>query len=488
MLYGQTTHPYVSLCLHDVPQTKQNDGAVPQRKGKNVQSESMGLTVAKFGGTSLADAQAIRRSTEVSYRQQGLGIIVVSATKETTDHITHLAQAAQGETWSSAEKIFQTIESRHLQMAEELAVNDQTRLQIQQLLGEAQELARGIYYLKDCSPSVLDSLLSIGERLSSRLVAAVAREFFERPVEWLDVREVLKTDDQFGRAWPILPEIARLCSAKLQDKLCRGTVFVTQGFIGCSQGGQTTTLGRGGSDYSAALLAEAVGADELQIWTDVNGVATTDPRICPSAHTLSELSFVEAAELATFGAKVLHPSTVWPAMRKNIPIFVGTSFDSQQPGTWIRKTTSTSPAIRAIALREQQSILTITTPHMVSAHGFLSHIFQVFTRHKISVDLVSTSEVSVSVTADESTLDNRQLLDELSEIGTIVTENGQGLVSLIGSHINQTPGLAGQILGAISHINIRLLCSGASAHNFCLLMDSQKAREVVQLLHQKFLS
>ena len=263
---------------------------------------------------------------------------------------------------------------------------------------------------------------------------------------------------------------------------------MTQGFIGRNAQGQTTTLGRGGSDYSAALLAEGVGASVLQIWTDMPGVATTDPRICPKARPLEELSFAEAAELATFGAKILHPTTVWPAMRKDIPIFVGTSLIAgEQQGTWIRRAASKEPVVRAIALRERQSLLTLSTPRMVSSYGFLYDIFRIFKQHKISVDLVSTSEISVSITVGEAILDNHGLTRDLSCLGQVKMEGGLALISLIGNRINRTPGLGVQVLTAASPANIRLLCCGASQHNFCFLVNASYARQVVQSLHQKFL-
>ena len=435
----------------------------------------------------MANAQAIRRSAQVARRQKGLGILVVSATAGTTERILQLAHVAEQKTWNEAKEILLAIESQHHQIAEELHIDVPTRSRIEKLLRKAKDLAKRIYDLRDCPPSVLDSLLSIGERISSTLMTPVLREVFDRPIKWLDIREILKTDEQFGRALPLLSEISNLCSRSLCPQLAQGTIFVTQGFIGSTQKGLTTTLGRGGSDYSAALLAEGIEANELQIWTDVAGVSSTDPKICPTAHLLKELSFSEAAELATFGAKILHPTTVWPTMRKNIPIFVGNSFDCESSGTWIRQTTRSGPVIRAIALRENQSILTLSTPRMVSLHGFLHDIFYVFKKHKTSVDLVSTSEISVSITVEEDILKKKKLIEELSLLGQVKMEGGYGLVSLIGNRINQIPGMGAKILEVISHINIRLICSGASQHNFCFLVDSSEAKKAVRELHQRFL-
>ena len=449
----------------------------------------MGLIVAKFGGSSLADGPSIRRSITLAKEQKDLGILVVSATAGTTDEIVGVARALGRKGGrEEALEIFDRIGRRHRTLGEELGVVDgEIPEKMEAILAQGDELIREAAPGPPCPPSTLDALLSVGEGLCSLLVAGAAREVFDRPVEWFDVREVLKTDTGFGRALPLLPEISILCSLKLKAPLREGKVFVTQGFVGSTLEGETTTLGRGGSDYSAALLAEGVEAGELQIWTDVSGVATTDPRICPGAQGLAELSFEEAAELATFGAKVLHPSTVWPAMRKNIPIFVGNSLGGENRGTWVRRQTSHRPLIRAMALRERQSILTLSTPRMVSTYGYLHDIFAAFKKHKVSVDLVSTSEVSVSITVEDELLEDEALIRDLSLLGKVNVERGYALVSLIGNQINYTAGLAARILSSISSVNIRLLCSGAGQHNFSFLVDSDRGRDVLQKLHAQFL-
>ncbi|MCY4643451.1 MAG: lysine-sensitive aspartokinase 3 [Bacteriovoracales bacterium] len=453
----------------------------------------MGLIVAKFGGTSLGDGPAITRSLALAEKQEGLGLLVVSATAGTTDRIASLIQLPLGEGgWARALEILGEIGERHHLLARNLGTTDRETLErLDKIVEEGRTvLKKGKALGEDLSPWAKDALLSMGELLSSTLVAAQARKIFHRPVEWLDVREVLKTDERFGRALPLLSEISLRCSVRLKDPLGEGRIFVTQGFVGSTLEGQTTTLGRGGSDYSAALLAEGVDADELQIWTDVPGVATGDPRLCSKTKTLEELSFEEAAELATFGAKVLHPSTVWPAMRKDIPIFVGDSsgdWTLGKKGTWVKRETTARPLIRAMALRERQSILTLSTPRMVSTYGYLHDIFKAFKKHRVSVDLVSTSEISVSITLGDDLLDDKALIDDLSLLGKVDVESGYGLVSLIGNQINHTAGLAAKILNTVSSVNIRLLCSGAGQHNFSFLVDESDARDVLQKLHGQFL-
>jgi len=444
--------------------------------------------VAKFGGSSMADATAMRRSAKVASEQAGLQLIIVSATYGTTNQLIELAKKAEYEKWPKARNLYKKIEERHLQIAKELLADDETLEKIKQLLNEAKTMAKGMNYLKDCSAKAMDSLYSVGERLSSTLFLLAVKEAMpDKEIKWLDARTVLRTNDNFGMAFPELPIIAELCEEKLRKDLDNDVLFISQGFIGSNSDGLTTTLGRGGSDYSAALLAEGIKADTLQIWTDVAGISTTDPRICPSARPLEEISFTEAAELATFGAKILHPTTIWPVMRQNINVFVGSSIESQKKGTWIRKSTDNAPLIRAIALRERQSIVTVTTPRMVSVHGYLADIFNIFRDHQVSVDLITTSEISVSITVNHTTLVNCELLAALEKLGLVKVENNYALVSLIGNNINHTPGLAKNILTTINEINVRLIATGASVHNFCFLVAQKDGVEAVKRLHQRFL-
>ena len=262
---------------------------------------------------------------------------------------------------------------------------------------------------------------------------------------------------------------------------------MTQGFIGSTKEGMTTTLGRGGSDYSAALLAEGLGADILEIWTDVAGIATTDPRLCKEARAISEISFKEASELATFGAKILHPATLLPAIRSDIPVFVGSSFNPELGGTWIKKEVDEAPLIRAMALRKKQTLVTLSTPEMLYSHGFLYQIFKVFNDHKVSIDTITTSEISVALTLDDSTLLNRDLVMDLEKFADVKSEDNLALVSLIGNNINHTPGLAKQIFDSIPDINVRMICLGASKHNFCFMINDNLGSEVVNRLHRTFI-
>jgi aspartate kinase len=446
----------------------------------------MSLIVSKFGGTSMGDAACMRRSAEVSLKR-GSYMVVVSATSGTTNLLIELGQKAQGADWNQAEELLKRIKERHLKIAEDLKA--QPLLELSDLFEEMTSIARGIHLLRDCSPRALDALVSFGERMSSVLFVRAMQEILQkhgdvRKVQWLDVRDVLITDDQFGKARPQTAIIETKAQERIQPWNPKQNLVVTQGFIGRTVEGQTTTLGRGGSDYSAAILAEAIHADILEIWTDVAGIATTDPRLVPEAQSIDEISFQEASELATFGAKVLHPATLAPAMRKNIPVFVGSSFDASQKGTWIRREVKSGPVFRALALRKKQVLVTLTTPNMLHTHGFLFNVFKVFNDNQISIDAITTSEISVSLTLDDGTLLNKKLIQELSVFAEVQIEENLSLVSIIGNNINHTPGLAKKIFETIADVNVRMICLGASKHNFCFLVSDAQGPEAIQKLHR----
>ena len=308
----------------------------------------------------------------------------------------------------------------------------------------------------------------------------------------LDARNYLKTDSHFGKAEPLPLETRTTCHGLEERLKTTRELFVTQGFIASDLTGKTTTLGRGGSDYSAALFAEALHAQELEIWTDVPGILTMDPRVVPTAKIIPEISFSEAAEMANFGAKVLHPATLWPAVRAEIPVFVGSTFEPEASGTRILPDSAkSSPLIRAIAVRKQQTLITVSSLRMLNAHGFLAKMFEVLARHRLSIDLVTTSEVSVALTVDETSLgssgkkvsEQKEMLDELRSFAEVKIEEGLSLIAIIGNNLNHSSGVAAKVFQSISEFNLRLVCHGASEHNVCFLVSSQEAAEVAKRLH-----
>ena len=440
----------------------------------------------------MGDAACMLRSAEVSLARKS-NIVVVSATSGTTNDLIQLGEVAEAGKLQETESQCLKIREKHIAIAKELSANDNSITELELLLSEMDSIAKGIYLLRDCSSKAKDVLLSLGERMSSVLFTVALQNVFTQKkhtslARLLDVRTVLKTDENFGKARPLTELVANLCKENLQDCLSGEVVYVTQGFIGQTLLGATTTLGRGGSDYSAAILAEGISADTLEIWTDVAGVSTTDPRLCSDAVVIDEISFKEMSELATFGAKVLHPATLLPAIRSQIPVLVASSFEPQKPGTWVRKEVKNSPLIRALALRKKQTLVTVSTPEMLHTHGFLFQIFRIFNDHKISIDAITTSEISVSVTLDNAESISKSLIADLAKVAEVQVEADLALVSLIGNNINHTPGLAKRIFEAIADINVRMICYGASRHNFCFLVDETKGKEVIQKLHRQFIT
>ncbi|ERM59678.1 Aspartokinase [Vibrio cyclitrophicus FF75] len=325
--------------------------------------------------------------------------------------------------------------------------------------------------------------------MSTHILAQIIRER-GTPAVRFDIREVMRTNGDFGKAEPQLEDISALAKEKLIP-LCQQQVVVTQGFIGADSEGNTTTLGRGGSDYSAALIAESVQAMGLEIWTDVPGIYTTDPRIAPKASPIPEISFSEASEMANFGAKILHPSTLVPALRHQIPVFVGSSKAPELGGTWIRQEVESSPLFRALALRCNQTMVTLRSANMFHAYGFLAKVFEILAKHKISVDLITTSEISVSLTLDQTDTSGGapELPEaarlELEELCSVDIEHDLCLVALIGNNMSENKGYAKQVFGTLEDFNLRMICYGASPHNLCFLLDASVSKLAIQKLHQE---
>jgi aspartate kinase len=318
------------------------------------------------------------------------------------------------------------------------------------------------------------------------------------------VRKVLRTDSRFTQATPDIAGIRQLSQQLLLPELSASIsdtsealgqnaqskrVVVTQGFVGADEQGRTTTLGRGGSDFTAALLAEALSAKTCEIWTDVIGVYTTDPRITDKARPLPELSFEEAAEMATFGAKVLHPATMEPALRSDIQVFVGSSKEPDKGGTWIKQYCDHEPAFRAVTRRKDQVLVTVKTPKMMYAQGFLERVFHIIAKHQLSVDLVTTSEIAVSFTLDNppnsiSEKMNKETLIELSNICEVTVERDLDAVTVVGNNMHSEAGVSSRIFSAIGDFNLRMICFGANVHNLSFVVSNEQSDDVVKVLHK----
>jgi len=443
------------------------------------------LIVSKFGGTSMGSYEAMLRSAQVALEFDSF-IVVVSATSGTTDQLIHLAQLASSSQMDECKALMKEIELRHRTILME-AGNTASTLQILEgFLTELDLLVQNIALLRELTPRANDHILSLGERMSSLIFKDVmARTIPGKEVRLLDARSIIRTDSHFGKASPLIEDIAKNAKEKLD--ISENIVYVTQGFIGADREGNTTILGRGGSDFSAALMAESIGAHCLQIWTDVTGVASTDPRIVKSARIIPELSYAEAAEMAQYGAKILHPATIAPAVRREIPVFVGSSITPHEGGTWIKKTIDQKPTVRAITKRSKQALVTVTTPHMFNAFGFMSEIFGIFAKHRISVDCVTTSEIAVAITVDMATLGHRKLIEELKEVAKVEIDEGYELISLIGNDLHIRPSIAKDIFSTIEGINIRMMSLGASPYNFNFLVKETDSPNVILKLHQRLI-
>ena len=340
------------------------------------------------------------------------------------------------------------------------------------------------------SPALTDELISHGEMMSSQIFIEILREQ-NASGTWVDVRTIVATNNHFGKAAPNDEQTQSNSGSILKPLIDRGELVITQGFIGREPSGKTTTLGRGGSDYSAALLAEVLNAKDVLIWTDVAGIYTTDPRIVPTAQRIDTMSFAEAAEMATFGAKVLHPATLLPAVRSNIPVYVGSSKAPEAGGTWVTRDPQPRPTFRAIALRRDQTLLTLSSLSMLHAQGFLANVFNILAKHKISVDTITTSEVSVALTLDKTgsassgaELLSTELLDELRQYCSVKVDTGLSLVALIGNDLHTATGVAKGIFDTLEPYNVRMISYGASTNNICMLVQSEHADEVVRSLHK----
>ncbi|WNY82410.1 lysine-sensitive aspartokinase 3 [Cronobacter dublinensis] len=441
------------------------------------------LVVAKFGGTSVADFDAMNRSADVVLDDGKVRLVVLSASAGITNLLVALAEGLE-----ATERFVKLDAIRKIQydILERLQNPTVIREEIDRLLENIATLSEAASLAT--STALTDELVSHGELMSTLLFVEILRER-DVQAQWFDVRKVMRTSDRFGRAEPDVAALAELCAQQLVPRLAQGLV-ITQGFIGSEAKGRTTTLGRGGSDYTAALLAEALQARRVDIWTDVPGIYTTDPRVVPAAKRIDEIAFEEAAEMATFGAKVLHPATLLPAVRSDIPVFVGSSKDPQAGGTLVCNKTTHPPLFRALALRRKQTLLTLHSLNMLHSRGFLAEVFSILARHNISVDLITTSEVSVALTLDTTgststgdTLLTQALLTELSSLCRVEVEENLALVALIGNDLSKACGVGKEVFGVMEPFNIRMICYGASSHNLCFLVPGHEAEQVVQKLH-----
>jgi len=445
------------------------------------------VIVAKFGGTSLGNADAIRRSAEiVRGRLTRQPVVVVSAMAGVTDALLHVAdQAVSGQPIAAMQGIA-TLRARHFAecdslLGEEAGADVCADLSV--MFDELAHLTEALSVLAHMTPRSLDAVAATGEMLSSRLVVA-AYESLGIPATLIDPRQLLVTDDTFTKAEPHADAIATAAREQVLPLLRDGRVPVVGGFVGGTRAGITTTLGRGGSDYSAALVGAALRADAIEIWTDVDGMMTADPRVVPDARLIERIGFDEASELASFGAKVLHPNTIAPAVRLGIPVYVYNARNPSGRGTLITFDAPRRP-VTAIAGKGPTVVVKVRSSRMLLAPGVLRRVFEVFERHRTSVDVVATSEVSVSVTVDQTDRLDAVLVD-LAGLGDVSVERSRGIIAVVGAGLSEDAHAMARALDAVHGLKVHMLSLSATGINLTIIVDADQVGPAMRRLHATF--
>jgi len=446
----------------------------------------------KFGGTSVEGATAFKNAARIVFDRQTLRpVVVVSAMAGFTDALIGSVKNAITVSADSGFAVLETHFERHLRVVEALLVDEATRMR--EFVAQSSDEIRNL--LSRAAIEVIenqrsrkffeDAIVSYGERMSAALLAAVLRDN-QLKSQAVDARLCIITDAEHGCANPLMAETIPHTQSEVEPLIASGCVPVLGGFIGSTLSGETTTLGRGGSDYTAALVGAALDAKEIQIWTDVPGVLTADPRLVSRARTVPQLSFEEAAELAYFGAKVLHPKTLHPAIEREIPVRICNS-RAQEGGSTIvvGETKKSAETVKAIAHKTGVTTVQVTSTRMLGAYGFLRALFEVFDEHKTAVDVVTTSEVSVSLSLDDIT-SLKEIVAKLEKLGSVTIEEKRAIICVVGEGLRTTPGIAARIFSTISDINVSLISQGASKINLTFAVEEARVRETVSRLHKEF--
>ncbi len=436
------------------------------------------VTVLKFGGTSVGSPDAIRQVSRIVRGIPGERLIVVSAFAGVTNGLVDLIESLKQGDERGAFAALAKVRGKCASIVSDLSLDGATRKRYEDEVSRLNALIPAILTLGEVTPRAADAVLATGEIVSSFVIARFLG------VPHLDARAVLVTDDSFGGAHPDEAAIAERVREQLVPLWRESPMVVTGGYIGATKDGITTTLGRGGSDYSAALFAAALGADRCEIWTDVNGLMSSDPRLVPSARTVPVLSYDEAAELAFFGAKVLHPLTIQPAVRCGIPVLIRNTFDPEGPATRVIAGAS-GGGMKAVACRRGIAIVHVRSNRMLGTYGFLAALFEVFRKHRIVVDIVTTSEVSVSVTVDESArLD--ALVADLAALGEVQVERGCAQMALVGEGMRRQSGIGARFFSVLRDINILMVSMGASDTNLSVVLAEKDLPEALRRVHAAF--
>jgi aspartate kinase len=446
------------------------------------------LIVMKFGGTSVKDVEAVARLARIVASERRPRLVVVSALSRVTDALLDVARLAEAGDAAAAGQAVHALHRRHEERAAIVRTAPRRAsllATIDTLFAELETIVHALAVVEEVTRRSSDTIVAFGELASSRIVAA-ALEDAGIPARWLDARALLVTDAQHGAAVPDREATRARLDTLVGPLLAEGLVPVTGGFVGATASGLTTTLGRGGSDFSAALFGAGLAAQEIQIWTDVDGMLTADPRVVAEPRVVPHLSFDEASELAYFGAKVLHPSTILPAVDLGIPVRILNSHRPEAAGTLVTRTVaSVAGGPAAIACKRGLTRIDIASSRMLMAYGFLRRVFEVFERFRTPVDVVTTSEVSVSVT-----IDDRRALDgivaELSAFADVATEDGMAIVCAVGERLRTDARLATRVLGALEGLPLAMVSQGGSRKNITVVLRDADAPAAMERLHRRF--
>jgi len=448
------------------------------------------MIVMKFGGTSTQDAIAMKNVVKIVESRLSLKpVVVVSAIAQATNFLERAGKLASDGKSDDALSTLQQLADRHYGiigvLIKDQGLNDNLNRIVESSFNELRELIKGVSILGELTPRALDSFYCYGELLSSRIVAAVLQER-GIPSLWIDTKDFMVTDDNFNRAMPMMEIVEDKVMKVIKPVGENGIVPVTQGFIGITSGGKRTTMGRESSDYSASIIGCALTATDIQIWTDVDGVLTADPTVVETPKTVKVLSFEEAFELSYFGAKVLHPNTMLPAIEKNIPIHIYNSRKPNLSGTLVTKQTNGKSVIpKSVAYKRNVIVMNIIPKRRFGKYLFWEHIHNVLNRYNIVSFATVTSEYSYSIVIDDKN-NIPAVIHDLEEVGKITISENRSIVCLVGSNLRLSSNLVNRMFNTIPDIGIELISFGASNSNLSFIVEDEKAHDVVRKIHKEF--
>ncbi len=445
------------------------------------------MIVMKFGGTSVANFEAITRTIFIiGGRLDQKPVVVVSALSKVTDLLYKIADTAATRNFDEAKALMEELRTRHLNVTTELLKQSPSLLEealakVNEILSHLEDLVNAVCEVGELSDRNKAIIISNGELLSSTIICFAMNAKGIR-TNFIDARKMMITSDAYLKAEPLVDEITARVPDMVSKAYESADAVITQGFIGSNLAGKQTVLGRGGSDYSASLIGMAIDAAKIEIWTDVDGVRSADPRVIENTKYLEKISFEEAAEMAHFGAKVLHPLTIEPAVKKNIPIYVLNSMNPSGKGTAILRSELIEDGVKSVSFKENIRVINIFSMKMINTSGFLRRVFEIFSESRVSVDLISTSEANISVTVDANEkIDG--VVEQLSEFADVIVDDDKSQVSVIGKNIVRLNGMLKKTFAPLKKCNVYMISQGASFVNISFVVDREELKEVVRDLH-----